>query len=82
MRGSDFLNESCTPYIINDQQSSVYIFEILNHIYNGSFKGIFEDVIETDKNYINIINIESAVGSKNNISTKHQRFHLKFQIYL
>ena len=61
------MNESYTPYIINDLQISAYIFEILDHIYNGLFKGIFEDVIETDKNYINTI-MESALDAKNNIT--------------
>ena len=66
--GPDFLNESCSPNIINDQQSSAYIFEMLDQINNGSFKQIFEDVIETNKNYINTINAENAVGAKNNIT--------------
>ena len=66
--GPDFLNESCTPNIINDQQSSAYIFEMLDQINNGSFKEIFKDVIETDKNYINTINAESIAGDKNNIT--------------
>ena len=54
--GPDFLNKSCNPNIINDQQSALYIFQILGQINNGSFKEIFEDVIETGENYININN--------------------------
>ena len=76
----EFFNDECDPYAKNNTAKTNYINHIIDQIEEGLFEGIFDDVIENEKNIIqndsNITYIISTVTSQY-LLTNHSKVSLE-----